>query len=91
MELVEDGEKSKETAKVFQHFQQSIALAADSTKGLGQVYESCIQTHIQFSAFLQYLPQHKDHVCGPSAEPTMAFWHDFLIYHHGEPVQHDIL
>ena len=40
MELAEDGEKFKETAKARQEFPQSIT--ADSIKGLGQVYESCI-------------------------------------------------
>ena len=40
MELAEDGEKFKETAKARQEFPQSIT--ADSIKGLGQVYESCV-------------------------------------------------
>ena len=40
MELAEDGEKFGGTAKARQDFPQSIM--ADSIKGLGQVYESCI-------------------------------------------------
>ena len=40
MELVEDGEKFWGTARVCQDFPQSII--ADSIKGLGQFYESCI-------------------------------------------------
>ena len=73
MELAEDGGKFLGTAKVRQDFPQSIT--ADSIKGLGQVCESCIKTHVLFSAFLLYLPQHKDHVhslyVGP--EPTLTF------------------
>ena len=42
MELAEDGEKFGGSAKACQDFPQSIM--ADSIKGLGQVYESCIQT-----------------------------------------------
>ena len=47
-----------------------------SIKGLGQVYESCIQNLVLFTAFLQNLPQHEAHVCHPSVgpEPTLAFW-----------------
>ena len=59
-ELAEDGEKFLGTAKVHQDFPQSIT--ADSIKGLGQVYESYIETHVLFSAVLLYLPQHEDHV-----------------------------
>ena len=79
MGLVENGEKFGRTAKVRQDFPQSIM--ADSIKGLGQVYESCIKTHVLFSAFLLYLPQHAD-VYGPSVgpEPTQAFWRVFLCY-----------
>ena len=40
MELVEDGEKIWMTTKAHQDFPQSIT--ADSIKGLGQVYESCM-------------------------------------------------
>ena len=40
IELAEDGEKFGETGKACQDFPQSIM--ADSIKGLGQVYESCI-------------------------------------------------
>ena len=60
MELAEDGEKFWWPAKALQDFPQSIT--ADSVEGLGQVYESCIQTHVPFSAVLLYLPQHEDHV-----------------------------
>ena len=56
MELAEDGEKFGGTAKARHDFPQSIT--ADSIKGLGQVYESCIQTNFLFSAFPLYLPQH---------------------------------
>ena len=89
MELVEDGEKFGETAKAHQDFPQSIT--ADGIKGIGQVYESCIQTYALFSAFLLYLPQHKDHVYGPSVghEPTLAFWCVFLSYRRDEPIQQD--
>ena len=40
MQLAEDGEKFGGTAKARQDFPQSIT--ANSSKGLGQVYESCI-------------------------------------------------
>ena len=40
MELAEDGEKFGGSAKACQDFPQSIM--ADSIKGLGQVYKSCI-------------------------------------------------
>ena len=40
MQLAEDGEKFGGTAKSRQDFPQSIT--ADSIKGLGQVYKSCI-------------------------------------------------
>ena len=40
MEMAEDGEKFGETAKARQDFPQPIT--ADSIKGLGQVYESCM-------------------------------------------------
>ena len=40
MQLAEDGEKLGGPAKACQDFPQS--LRADSIKGLGQVYESCI-------------------------------------------------
>ena len=40
MELAEDGEKLGGTAKARQDFPNSIT--ADSIKGLGQIYESCI-------------------------------------------------
>ena len=65
------------TAKARQDFPQSIT--ADSIKGLGQVYESCMQTCVLFSAFLLYLPQHAGHVYGPSVgpEPTLAFSGEF--------------
>ena len=87
MKLAEDGEKFGETAKACQDFPQSTT--ADSIKGIGQVYESCIQTYALFSAFLLYLPQHGDHVYGPSVgpEPTLAFWCVFLCYHQDEPIQ----
>ena len=73
MELAEDVETFVGTAKARQDFPQSIT--ADGIKGIGQVYESCIETHVLFSAFLLYLPQHEDHVYGPSvgSEPTLAF------------------
>ena len=54
MELAEDGEKFWGTAKARQDYPQSIT--ADGIKGPVQVYESCIQTYIVFSAFLLYLP-----------------------------------
>ena len=54
MELAEDGEKFGGIATARQNFPQSIM--ADSTKGLCQVHESCIYTHVLFSAFLLYLP-----------------------------------
>ena len=61
------------TAKAHHNFPQSIK--ADSIKRLGQEYESCIQTNVLLSAFLQYLPQHEDNVYGLSVEPepTLAF------------------
>ena len=67
------------------------SITADSIKDLGQVYESCIQTHVLFSAFLLYLPQHEDHVCRPSVgpEPTLAFWRVFPCHHPDEPIQQD--
>ena len=40
LQLAEDGEKFKGTAKARQDFPQSIT--PDSIKGIGQVYESCI-------------------------------------------------
>ena len=40
MQLAEDGEKFRGTAKARQDFPRSIT--ADSIKGLGQVYDSCI-------------------------------------------------
>ena len=42
-----------------------------------------------FSAFLLYLPQHEDHVYGPSVgpEPTLAFWRVFLYYRLNEAIQ----
>ena len=87
MQLAEDGEKFGGTAKARQDFPQSIT--ADSIKGLGQVYESCIQTHVLFSAFLLYLPQHEDYAYGPPVrpEPTLAFWRVFLCYHRDKPIQ----
>ena len=89
MQLAEDGEKFGGTAKARQDFPKSIT--ADSIKGLGQVYESCIQTYVLFSAFLLYLPQHEGHVYGPSVgpEPTLAFWRVFLGYRRDEPIQQD--
>ena len=89
MELTEDGQKFGGTAKACKNFSQSVT--ADSIKGLGHVYESCILTLVLFSAFLLYLPQHDDHVYGPSVgpEPTLAFWRVFLCYCRGEPVQQD--
>ena len=73
MELLEDGDKFFGTVKMRQDFPQSIT--ADSIKGLGQVYESCIWTHVLLSAFLPYLLQHEDHDYGPSVgpEPTLTF------------------
>ena len=67
------------------------SVATDSIIGLGQLYESCIQTHVLFSAFLPHLPKHEDRVCGPSVgpEPTLAFWRAFLCYHQDQPVQQD--
>ena len=87
MQLAEDGEKFGGTAKARQDFPQSIT--ADSIKGLGQVYESCIETHVLFSAFLLYLPQHEDYAYGPSVRPelTLAFWRVFLCYHRDKPIQ----
>ena len=89
LELAEDGEKFGGTAKARQDFPQSIM--ADSIKCLGRVYESCIQTHVLFSAFLLYLPQHEDHVYGPSIgpEPTSAFWRVFMCFRQDEPIQQD--
>ena len=87
--LAEDGEKSGGTAKARQNFPQSIT--TDSIKGLGEVYESCTLAYVLFSAFLLYLPQHEDHVCGSSVrpEPTVAFWCVFLYYRRDEPIQQD--
>ena len=75
------------TAKARQDCPQSIT--ADSIKGLGLVYESCIQMHALLSAFLLNPPQHEDHVCRPSvgSEPTLAFWRFFLCNRRNEPVQ----
>ena len=91
MELTEDGEKVRGTVKACQDFPQSIT--ADSIKGLGQVYESCIQTHALFPAFLLNLHQHEDHVFGPSVgpEPTLAFWRVFLCYRWDKPVQQELV
>ena len=57
-------------------------ITADSIKGLGQVYESCILTHVLFSAFLLYLSQHEHNVYGPSVGPesTLTFLRVFLCY-----------
>ena len=90
MELAEDVEKFRGTAKESQDFPQSIT---DSMKGLGQVYERYIYAHVLFSAFLRYLPQHEDYVYGPSVgpKPTLAFWRAFLYYHRNEPVQQDAM
>ena len=43
------------------------------------------------SAFFLHLPQHEDHVYGPSVgpEPTRAFWLVFLCYRRDEPSQQD--
>ena len=89
MELAEDGEKFGGTAKAHQDFPQSIT--ADGIKGLRQVYEICIETHVLFSAFLLYLPQHEDHVYGPSVgpEPTFTLWRVFLCCRGDEPIQQD--
>ena len=89
MELAEDGEKFRGTAKARQDFPQCIT--ADGIKGLRQVYEICIETHVLFSAFLLYLPQHEDHVYGPSVghEPALAFWRVFLCFRRDESVQQD--
>ena len=48
--------------------------------------------YVLFSAFLLYLPQHKDHVYGPSVGPeyTLAFWCVFLCYCQDEPIQQDM-
>ena len=80
MELADDGEKFGGTAKARQDFPQCIT--ADGIKGLRQVYEICIETHVLFSAFLLYLPQHEDHVYGPSVgpEPTFTLWRVFPCY-----------
>ena len=89
MVLLEDGERFGGTTKAHQDFPQSIM--ADSIKGLGQVYKSCIKTYVLFSAFFLNLPQHEDHVYGLSVgpEPTLAFWHVFLCYLCDEPIQGD--
>ena len=81
--------KLPDTSKACQDFPQSIT--ADGIKGFGQVYKNCIWTYVLFSAFLLYLPQHKDHVCSPSVgpEPTLAFWHVFLCFCWDEPVQQE--
>ena len=50
MVLLEDGERFGGTTKAHQDFPQSIM--ADSIKGLGQVYKSCIKTYVLFSVFL---------------------------------------
>ena len=83
VQLAEDNEKFGGTAKARQDFPQSIT--ADCIKGLGLVYESCIQMHALLSAFLLNPPQHEDHVCRPSVgpEPTLAFWHVFLVLSSG--------
>ena len=89
MELVEDGEKFLGTVKVHQDFPQSIT--GDSIKDFCQFYESCIYYRLcsVLCICLLYLPQHRDHVCGPSVrpEPALAFWHVFLCYLRDEPVQ----
>ena len=79
MELAENGEKFRRAAKAHQDFPQSIM--ADSIKGLGQVYKSCILTNVLFSAFLLYLPKHEDHLYASSIgpEPTLAFWWFFAV------------
>ena len=89
MDLAEDGEKLGGTAKACQDFPQSIM--ADSIKGLGQVYKSCIKTYVLFFAFLLYLPQHRDLVYDPSVgpEPTLAFWRVFLCCRRDESIQKD--
>ena len=48
-------------------------------------------THVLFSAFLLYLPQHEDHVSRPSvgSEPALVFWRVFLCYRRDEPIQQD--
>ena len=51
------------TAKARQNFLQPVI--ADSIKGLGHVYESCIKTHVLFSAFVLYLTQHENHATVP--------------------------
>ena len=77
------------TAEARQDFPQSIT--ANSIKVPGKVYESCKWTYVLFSAFFLYLPQHEDHVYGPSAgpEPALAFWRVFLFYRRDEPIQQD--
>ena len=58
-------------------------------KGLGQVHERYIQTYVLFSEFLLYLPQHEDHMYGPSVgpKPTLAFWRFFLCYRRDGSIQ----
>ena len=53
---------------------------------------SRLTTHVLFSAFLLYLPQHEDHVCGPSDGPeaTLALWCVFLRCHQDEHMQQDM-
>ena len=90
MELVVHDEKFWGTAKACQDF--PLSSTADGRKRLGQVYESCIETYVLFSAFLLYLPQHEDHVYGPSVGPesTLAFWRVFLRHCRDEPVQQNV-
>ena len=45
------------------------------------MFESFIQAHVLFCAFFLCLPQHEDHVRGPSVsfEHTLAFWRVLII------------
>ena len=88
MQLAEDGEKflggQPRCARIFQSITaESILALVRSTKA---AYRPVL-----FSAFLLYLPQHEDHVYGPSVGPetTLSFWRVFLCCHRDEPIQQD--
>ena len=88
MELTEDDEKFCGTVKVHQDFLSPSQLTV--SKALVKSIKAAYR--LMFcSAFLLYVPYHKDHVCCPSVgpAPTLTFWHVFLGYHQDEPIQQD--
>ena len=52
----------------------------------------CENQRFSFVFRFLYLPQHEDHVYGPSVGPetALAFWHASLCYHWDEPIQQDV-